>query len=144
MQPRGILETALYGSDLEAAERFYHGVLGLEVFQRETDRHVFFRLEREMLLFFNPQSTANPLPTPWGVVIPSHGGHGPGHVAFRIHAEELPEWRRRLTQSHVAIETEIVWPNGGLSLYFRDPAGNSVELATPKLWDFPEEAVQKD
>ena len=26
------------------------------------------------------------------------------------------------------------WPNGARSLYFRDPAGNSVEIAEPRLW----------
>ena len=26
------------------------------------------------------------------------------------------------------------WPRGGESLYFRDPDGHLVELATPGLW----------
>ena len=34
----------------------------------------------------------------------------------------------------VAIEAEVEWPSGGRSLYFRDPAGNVVELAPPTLW----------
>jgi len=28
----------------------------------------------------------------------------------------------------------VKWPRGGTSLYFRDPAGHLVELATPGLW----------
>lgn len=38
----GILETALYVSDLEAAEDFYGHVLGLDVVIRQEGRHVFF------------------------------------------------------------------------------------------------------
>ena len=38
---------------------------------------------------------------------------------------------------HVAIEHEEAWERGGHSLYFRDPAGNSVELITPGLWGLP-------
>ncbi len=29
---------------------------------------------------------------------------------------------------------EVNWDQGGTSLYFRDPAGNSIELAPPTLW----------
>ena len=36
--------------------------------------------------------------------------------------------------TEVPIELETDWPRGGHSLYFRDPAGNSVELITPGLW----------
>jgi len=34
----------------------------------------------------------------------------------------------------VPIESELSWPQGGQSLYVRDPAGNSVELATRSTW----------
>jgi len=37
----------------------------------------------------------------------------------------------------VPIESEVRWPRGGRSLYVRDPAGNSVEIASPALWGFP-------
>lgn len=68
---------------------------------------------------------------------------GPGHVAFRIWASEIEPWRARLAAVGVALETEIVWPQGGHSLYFRDPSGNSLELATPQLWGFAETASEK-
>ena len=54
--------------------------------------------------------------------------------------------RRRLTQlsvdaglqrelrPSVEIEAEFEWPQGGRSIYFRDPAGNSVEFAEPRIW----------
>ena len=36
----------------------------------------------------------------------------------------------------IAIESEITWKNGARSVYFRDPAGNSLEFAEPKLWGY--------
>ena len=33
------------------------------------------------------------------------------------------------------VEAEIHWPHGGASLYLRDPAGNSVELAPGRIWN---------
>ena len=40
----------------------------------------------------------------------------------------------RLEEAGVAIEADFRWPNGARSIYFRDPAGNSLEIAEPKLW----------
>ena len=53
-RPPPILETAIYAPDLDAAEAFYGTLLGLERVTRAGNRHVFFRLERSMLLIFNP------------------------------------------------------------------------------------------
>jgi aminoglycoside/choline kinase family phosphotransferase len=39
-----------------------------------------------------------------------------------------------LADNGVAVEAEIAWPRGGSSLYVRDPAGNSVELAPARIW----------
>ena len=36
------------------------------------------------------------------------------------------------------IEKDVAWPNGGRSLYFRDPAGNCLELASPLVWGMAE------
>jgi catechol 2,3-dioxygenase-like lactoylglutathione lyase family enzyme len=55
-------------------------------------------------------------------------------VAFAVAEAELPAWRERLGAAGVEVEAEIEWPRGGRSLYVRDPAGNSVELATPRIW----------
>ncbi len=134
MQVEAVLETCVYARDLEAAERFYADVLGLEPFSREPNRHVFFRCGVAVFLVFDPEVTSQ-LPKPGArLVIPSHGSQGPGHVAFAIPADRLAAWRRRLHDCAVVIESEVNWPNGGHSIYFRDPAGNSVELATPDIW----------
>ena len=49
MQPSAILESALYVTDLDAAEAFYRDVLGLERIAKVDGRHVFFRCGRGVL-----------------------------------------------------------------------------------------------
>jgi catechol 2,3-dioxygenase-like lactoylglutathione lyase family enzyme len=66
--------------------------------------------------------------------IPGHGTAGAGHLAFAVEADDLPAWREHLKKCRVPIESEVDWPSGGRSIYFRDPAGNSLELAPPTLW----------
>jgi catechol 2,3-dioxygenase-like lactoylglutathione lyase family enzyme len=129
-----VLETSLCVPDLDAAEPFYRDVLGLPVVARQRGRHVFFRCGQAMLLLFNPEQTASETVSIGGWSIPKHGTHGAGHVAFAVEAGALSAWRDRLRQAAVPIEAEIVWPQGGHSIYVRDPAGNSVELATPSIW----------
>lgn len=132
MQAKSILETCLYVDDLDAAEQFYTSVLGLHVHVREEGRHVFFRCGDAMFLLFDPKTTATSSPN--FPKLGPHGAVGPGHAAFRCDEAELDGWRDHLGAHGVTIETEITWPNGGFSIYFRDPAGNSLELATPALW----------
>ncbi len=135
---REILETSLYADDLEAAERFYSEVLGLEKITRVPSRHVFFRCGDRVFLVFNAARTLE------GGMLPPHGASGPGHVAFAVAEGELPEWRARLEAHGVEVETEFAWPDGGHSLYFRDPAGNSLELGTPSIWRIPEAHIFRD
>jgi catechol 2,3-dioxygenase-like lactoylglutathione lyase family enzyme len=131
MQVEQILETCLYVDDLEAAEEFYSRILGLAVFSRVKGRHVFFRCGQGVFLLFNPARTIKP---EGDLPVPTHGAHGPGHVSFAMPPTDIPSWRAHLRQNNVPIEAEISWPSGGFSLYFRDPAGNSVELTTPQTW----------
>ena len=131
----GVLETALYAEDLAAAERFYHGALGLEKVTAEAGRHVFFRCQGSILLIFNPARTSKERVVMNGGAIPLHGARGAGHAAFCVAKDEIPAWRERLRAAGIAIESEVTWPNGAHSIYFRDPAGNSLELATPDMWE---------
>jgi catechol 2,3-dioxygenase-like lactoylglutathione lyase family enzyme len=132
--PSGVLESCLYAADLDAAERFYVGVIGLSLHSREAGRHVFFRCGAGMFLVFNPDRTSVASGSVGGVSIPTHGARGAGHVAFAVSEADLDGWRIRLQELAVPVEAEVVWPRGGRSLYVRDPAGNSVELATPGIW----------
>jgi SAM-dependent methyltransferase len=127
-----VVETVVYGDDLEAMERFYTSVLGLAVIDKEAQRHLFFRVgASSVFLVFKAETTLR------GETLPAHGAKGPAHVAFGIDAQSYDSWRRRLTDKGVGIEQEATWPLGGKSLYFRDPAGNLAELVTPGIWGTP-------
>ena len=128
-----ILEAALYARDLDAAEEFYGGLLGLERVSRVGARHVFFRLGAGMVLIFNPEETEKSPGNP-KLPVPPHGARGPGHVCLAASGRDITLWRERLEAAGVAIEADFHWPNGARSIYFRDPAGNSIEIAEPHLW----------
>ena len=132
MKIQAVVETAIYVDNLQATETFYGTVLGLRVIGKESGRHVFFQVgEASVLLAFLAQATLK------GDPLPPHGATGPGHFTLGIEAEALDAWRKLLQGHGVAIEKEVEWPRGGRSLYFRDPAGNSVELVTPGVWGLP-------
>jgi catechol 2,3-dioxygenase-like lactoylglutathione lyase family enzyme len=96
---------------------------------KEAGRHVFFQVgDASVLLAFVPEATLK------GNMLPAHGANGPGHFALGIERHSLDAWRQHLQNHGDAIEKEVEWPAGGKSLYFRDPAGNSVELLTPGVW----------
>ena len=135
MKPSSILETILYAEDIAAMRRFYEDVIGLECVLESEGRQAFFRCGDQMLLIFNPIVTS--VQTTGGQDLPPpHGARGPGHMCFSASAEEIDQWRDRLAAKGVAIETEFEWKRGGGSLYFRDPAGNSIEFAEPRIWGF--------
>jgi catechol 2,3-dioxygenase-like lactoylglutathione lyase family enzyme len=137
MQPLRVLESCVYAADLDAAERFYTQVIGLEKHAREDGRHVFFRCSDGMVLVFNPEHTSTVVTMIGGAPLPLHGTRGAGHLAFAVREDDIPAWRSHLKRAGVEIESEVHWPQGGTSLYIRDPAGNSVELASPTIWDLP-------
>ena len=135
MQPSAILESALYVTDLGAAETFYAEVLGLERMAKVAGRHVFFRCGQGVLLLFNAEATREPPPPGAKLPVPPHGTVGQGHLCFAASADEIERWKARLTARGVAIEADFTWPKGGRSIYFRDPSGNSLEFAEPKIWN---------
>ena len=132
MKATRILETCLYVNDLDAAEKFYRDVIGLDFYAKQEGRHVFFRCGTTMFLLFDPEGTSDPS-LPFG----GHGARGAGHAAFEIGEDEVDAWRDHLKQHSVIITSETEWPSGGHSLYFRDPAGNILEVATRTTWVWP-------
>ncbi len=134
MQATRILETALYVRDVAEAVRFYGDILGLEPVGRSSERNAFFRCGDGILLLFKAEETLKP-PAPDALPVPLHGTSGPGHVCFAAERAEIENWRTHLQKHGVAIESDFEWPNGARSIYCRDPSGNSLEFAEPKLWN---------
>lgn len=134
MQPSGVLESALYVDDLDEAEAFYTGKLGLEVLRKAEGRHVFFRCGDGVVLLFNADETVKPPAPDARLPVPPHGARGEGHLCFRADAAEIERWKARLGALGIEIEADFTWPGGGRSIYFRDPSGNSIEFAEPRIW----------
>lgn len=130
----GVIETALYVDDIERSSTFYENVLGLRRIGGDADRlHAYSVADRGVLLLFKRGATAQDIQTPFGM-IPGHDGTGQNHFALAIAATELGAWEKHLEQHSVGIESRVHWPLGGTSIYFRDPDGHLVELATPGMW----------
>ncbi|HYZ32527.1 MAG TPA: VOC family protein [Crenalkalicoccus sp.] len=129
----GVLETALYADDMVRARGFYEGTLGLVPMFSDARLTAYPVGGRSALLIFLRGASTHTTQLPGGT-IPPHDGAGPIHCALAIAAEDLPAWEARLAAAHVAIEGRTHWPRGSISLYFRDPDGHLLELATPGLW----------
>ena len=130
MRPRRLYETVIYATDVAEAARFYEQALGLRLVEGPDDLAAVFRLDDDgVLLIFDPERASAP-----GRAVPSHGTTGDGHVAFAVGEGELDECAEELRAYGAEIEREIDWPQGGRSIYVRDPAGNSVELVEGDLW----------
>ena len=129
----GVLETALYVEAFERACPFYEQVLGLNSIYRDPRLCAYDVGHRGVLLLFVRGHSLDTVHLPGGT-IPPHDGAGPVHVAFSIAADERDAWEQRLKQAGVAIEGRTHWPRGSDSIYFRDPDGHLLELATPGLW----------
>ncbi len=130
---RRVLETALYVEDLDEAIRFYERVVSINPMSCGDRLAAFDAGEGTVLLLFRRGATTSGASFPGGW-IPAHDGDGPAHFAFAIRSEDLDSWRRHLSAQGVEVESEVVWERGGTSIYFRDPDGHSVELATPGVW----------
>lgn len=129
-----ITETCLYAVDLIEAEHFYSDLMGFQLVMKEDERHLFYKCTNSMLLIFNPQHTLNIKTDVNGDPVPLHGAEGPGHVAFSVDEEDYESWKIKLLKHNIAIESEIEWPGNVHSFYFRDPAGNSLEIITGDMW----------
>jgi catechol 2,3-dioxygenase-like lactoylglutathione lyase family enzyme len=133
LSPKAVLETSLYVNDVDRAVAFYERVLGLHKIEdgyfgggRGAALQVGSGLS--VLLLFRAEITRA------GGELPPHGTSGAGHVAFRVEPEELPWWRQHLREQHVPIEKEFSFGDHPPSIYFRDPDGNSLELAVSSIW----------
>ncbi len=126
-----MLESSLYVTELKRAVAFYRNVLGLELADEfDADRGAAFLVGSGILLLFRAEVTRQK------GALPPHGASGPGHVAFRVKPNELSTWRKRLRKHGVQVELEFSFEGQPPSIYFRDPDGNSLELAVASIWPF--------
>ena len=123
----GVLETVLYFTDQDRAERFYTDVLGMRLLTKEPDRSLFFRAGRSVFLLFNAAQTAK------GGTLPPHGGSGAIHTCFVVSEQKYGRWKVWLASRGVDILQEVAWTRG-FSFYFHDPDGNLLEIANADIW----------
>jgi catechol 2,3-dioxygenase-like lactoylglutathione lyase family enzyme len=121
----GVSELVLEVVDLEAAEAFYSGVLGLPVVERWPDREAIWLMagERTRIGLWRPQ-------------VGLAGGRGGLHVHFAMHIEESDyDGAVTLLRDRGQDVEEIAFDGAGQAAYVTDPDGNVVELWT---WDVSE------
>lgn len=125
----GILETSLYVASAAHAAAFYQRVFGFEVIDFDGERLdentrlcVMAAGDRDVLLLFKKGGT------------PNTDAVGSIHVAFGIPRTDLGAWKQWLAEQGILIEEEKTWKYGGQALYFRDPDGHLLEMATPGVW----------
>ncbi len=136
----GIVETALFVENLPRACDFYDQVLGLSKVKASDTGCVFRVGNQRYLLIVSRKAAHTPNKTMNGDVLPpcalpQHNGRGPGHIAFGISQDAVGSWRARLAKHDVDVLREITWETGARSLYFRDPDGHMIELATAGIWE---------
>src|SRR4029453_18466451 len=121
----GVSELGLEGVDLEAAQAFYAGLLGLPVVDRWPDREAIWVMagDRTRIGLWRPQ-------------VGLAGGRGGLHVHFAMHITEAAYNAAvaLLRERSEAVE-EIAFDGAGRAAYVTDPDGNVVELWT---WDVAE------
>ena len=132
MKIRKVVETCIYSFDLPRMKQFYVDILGMPVVQEEEGKLIFLQAGKSMLLIFNSDRTSIDNDR-----LPTHGAATPPssvHFAMEIESNDYSRWKDLLAKNKVSIENEVDWKGKARSLYFRDPAGNLVELITPGEW----------
>ena len=131
--PSTIVETCLHVEDLNRSREFYSDLFGYALMKSDERFCAFDVGNCQVLLLFlrgsDPEGTVLPFGT-----IPPHETSGQAHLGFGVPSTSLPAWRERLEQKGIAIESSLTWPDGGTSIYFRDPDGHLLELLTPGVW----------
>lgn len=113
--------------------RFFSEVIGL-VAMLSGDRLTAFdaRAGGVLLIFARGTSLADMVDERG--TVPGHDGSGPAHMAFSIAEADYEPWRAHLEKAGAGMRGEMRWQSGSRSLYFEDPDGHVLELATPGLW----------
>jgi len=130
----GVVETCLYSNHLADSIAFYRDRLGFRVLESGERLCVFSVADKQVLIVFRSGGTPAPISTPGGL-IPPHDAGGQLHVAFAISKGDFAAWETHLLATGIPVESEVNWPGGSRSIYFRDPDNHLLELATPGIWE---------
>jgi catechol 2,3-dioxygenase-like lactoylglutathione lyase family enzyme len=123
-----IKETCLYIQDIEASQKFYQGLLGLEVIGKADGRHIFFRAGTSVLLCFiaeNSKRKTSP---------PAHYAKGKQHFAFEVSTADYEKTKQHIGSMGIEIIDVLIWKNGRESFYFNDPDGHVLEVVPNGVW----------
>jgi catechol 2,3-dioxygenase-like lactoylglutathione lyase family enzyme len=131
--PSTIVETCLHVEDLNRSRAFYADLFGYPLMKSDERFCAFDVGKSQVLLLFVRGSDPEGSVLPFGT-IPAHGTSGQAHLGFGIAAASFSAWRARLEERGISIESSLTWPDGGRSIYFRDPDGHLLELLTPGVW----------
>jgi catechol 2,3-dioxygenase-like lactoylglutathione lyase family enzyme len=129
-----IIETALYVNDTAVSADFYVSAVGAQVLSQSERLAALSIGGASVLLLFKKGGSLQPTVIPGGT-IPGNDANGQIHIAFAIESTEVEAWEARLRELQIEIESTVHWDRGGRSMYFRDPDGHNIELATPGIWD---------
>lgn len=113
--------------DVSVSARFYKSVFGFQVISDFGERGCAMQAGAHQVLLLFRKGGSRSTPSP-------HDGDGNLHVAFAIGPSELAHWEAWLADNQIPIEERRAWDRGGVSLYFRDPDGHLLEIATPGVW----------
>ncbi len=131
----GIVETAISVEDVGASARFYSKLFGFEIMVEDSRICALNVAPAHVLLIFLKGGSLAPLVLPDNRgTIPPHDTRGQQHFALAISHADFDPWCDRLRARGIAIESIVHWPEGGRSIYFRDPDQHCVELITPGAW----------
>jgi catechol 2,3-dioxygenase-like lactoylglutathione lyase family enzyme len=123
----GIVEAALYVDDVPRAVKFYETVLGFETIALDERLTAMSVGGRQVLLVCKRGASATIADVP-------HDATGQQHIAFSTAESDMDAWEARLREHGVAVNRDRRWERGGRSLYFHDPEGHALELASPGVW----------
>jgi len=120
---KGLGEVSIQVRDLDAMQKFYEEVVGLEVLRRDEDeRFVFFKVAEgygghtQNLALFETSKTLNPQESTLH------------HIALNVALEDFETEKMRLEGLGLKINTTVHEWLHVRSLYFYDPEGNHLEF----------------
>ena len=118
---KGLGEVSIQVRDLDAMQKFYEEVVGLEVLRRDED-FVFFKVAEgygghtQNLALFEASNTLNPQ------------GSTLHHIALNVALEDFESEKVRLEGLGLKINATVHEWLHVRSLYFADPEGNTLEF----------------